>query len=1063
MSGQRKFEPNPEQTKAIEHVSGPMLVVAGAGTGKTTVLAERYARLMATGHARAGEILAVTYTEEATKHLRAKIIERLRANGITFDPDELRVSTFHAYCFGLLECAGRGFRVLDQQDYWIYLRRQLDKLPLKLYLPPRDPGEFLAALLGFFSRCQDELVDARKYAAYVEGLCASAQPSQAHPSPMAGERVGHPTDPHLPKTGRCGAPSSSGVSNVPLPRVLPAKKDEALSTEEKLKRCREIAAVFAAVEGMLARDGLGTYGDMISGAVRLLREDGGLRQREQQRTRFLLMDEFQDANVAQIELAKQLGGTERNVFAVGDPDQAIYRFRGASSAAFEEFLKRFPDAAGVVIKENQRCTWKILRCAYAIIRANPEVDCSVAKGVEFRREELVAAREKQTQTSKIGSSGAALRVGSPLPAPVEVVVHGGREEEAADIAKEIRAARQAGYAGSMAVLYRSHKHRLEVMRELATEGVPFVVRGADALETPEARDLVAALGAVASLGNSEDLFRVSALPIFGVDAMAVREELARSRGETSYTSLLRRVPGGERVMTAVEGARTFAAAHDWRAETVCDYVIREFGFCEPHPSQNQARVGHPRARVGHPEQFGLWEPHPSQDQARVSHPGLWEFRQFVSKWHERPITSTGTVQEFIEYLGLFREAGGTLPMPGPEAEDGAVQLMTVHSAKGLEFDRVFVVRVGSASFPPSYREEMFEFPAALREMAAPGDTKTLHGQEERRLFYVAMTRARDILSVHAKRGTGKKDPSPPGYGRELLQAADCRGALVQRMARPFTATIHASAPASGVAAWLSLAPSLRVDRPLSATTIDAYATCPLKYKLMVDWRVPGPVSAALIYGNVMHTVLRDYNQALQAGRPRTEGEVLALFQQEMAAAKFEESLQQRLYAEQGAKQLLAFLAAQDTGQRPVPHAAPTILHVETDFSIRIAGVPVKGRMDRVDRDARGLVRVIDYKTGSAYTQEKANDSLQLTLYALAARQAWALDPAELVIYNLEDNSEVVTFRDAADFAAVEEQVTSVAEGIRRREFEAREGFHCQWCEYRGMCPAKEQALEARPS
>ena len=442
--------------------------------------------------------------------------------------------------------------------------------------------------------------------------------------------------------------------------------------------------------------------------------------------------------MAQIELARLLGGTERNIFAVGDPDQAIFRFRGASSAAFAEFQRCFPGAGSVVLDENQRSTSNILRCAYAIIQRNPAVDCRLPGGAEFKRQALRSARQARAAAE-----------GKPLaPQKLGIVLHQGKEQEAADLAACIEELRSAGYAGSIAVVYRMHSHRDEIARALADREIPFVVKGLDILETAVIRDLLACLGAVASLSDSEALFRVAALPMFGMEGDAVRSSLASSSREASFTSLLQKIPGGARVLAAVERARAFAASVDWNSAQVCAFVIRSFGFAE---SEVAVRV----------------------------------FREFVDKWHAKPITVSGSLQEFIEYVDLFHEAGGALELPVPETP-GAVQIMTVHTAKGLEFNSVFVLRANSGSFPSHYREAVFEFPPELRAMPLTDDSKEIHTQEERRLFYVALTprprfaqRLRapgDREGRHARRTAARDDEECLRQG--LLVAT--RRALVQR-------------------------------------------------------------------------------------------------------------------------------------------------------------------------------------------------------------------------------------------------------------------------------------------
>ena len=303
--------------------------------------------------------------------------------------DELRATTFHAYCNGLLQGEGRRFGLLTPEDMWVFLRRRISELGLKWYIRAASPGQFLDALLEFFDRCHDEVVSPADYRKYVDGL---------------------------------------SKANAALPRVVSSKQAEGMPREEIVGRCQEIAGVFEKVEQMLARDNLGCFAHMITRALELLRTDESLRAAEQRRARFLLLDEFQDVNLAQIELAQLLAGAEQNVFAVGDPDQAIYRFRGASAAAFEEFARRFPKTKRVTLIENQRSHTPILKCAYAVIRSNPSIEPA-----GFEREPLESARDLHDQQQ-----------GELLPKfPVEIVIGESDEQEAFDVAGRIEKLRRA--------------------------------------------------------------------------------------------------------------------------------------------------------------------------------------------------------------------------------------------------------------------------------------------------------------------------------------------------------------------------------------------------------------------------------------------------------------------------------------------------------------------------------------------------------------------------------------------------------------------------------------------
>ncbi len=949
-----------------------MLVVAGAGTGKTSVLVERIARLIRDRHARPEEILALTFADNAAGEMSARVRKAVAGR----DCAGLRAMTFHAYCNGVLERAGKAFRLLTKEDLWVFLRQRISDLGLSWYIRAASPGQFLDALLDFFDRCHDELVGPADYRKYVSGLSRA---------------------------------------NAALPRVVSSKQAEGMSRDEVLARCEEIANVFQKVEEMLADENLGAFAHMITGALKLLRGDPQLRAAEQGRARFLLLDEFQDVNLAQIELAQLLAGSEQNLFAVGDPDQAIYRFRGASAAAFQEFAHRFPKTKQVTLFENQRSRTPILKCAYAVIRCNPEV---MAAGAG--REPLESACDLRDK-----------RQGELLPKfPVVIVTAESDEQEAFDIACRIEDLRRApgrrrdgakeARCPRIAVLYRQHAHRNLLVRELVARNIPFVVVGLNALETPEVRDLLACLRVLASMADSGSLFRVAALPMFQVHAEALRQALKHAGKDADLISVLETVPGGSEVVAAVEEAWATARMKGMNTAAVLVFVLERFAFDRNAPP-------------------------------------VLAFAKFVLEWTKKPVAGNGELSHFLSYMDHYPEAGGMVPVPtGDEGSDpSVVQLMTAHVAKGLEFDHVFVLRANQNSFPTSFREKLFEFPLELRRgLVAEGDDKEIHKQEERRLFYVAMTRARETLTLCAR--PRNRNLRPTGFVRDLMDDRDARAYWSKRDAARFTIDLAAGALAAGpgVGAWLlNPPPSPYVfDGALSATLIESYETCPLQFKIQRFWEVPGEVAAQMQYGNTIHTLLRDYYESLRAGRPKSEDEVLALLRDGLAATGFADPVQRQLYEKEGTKQLREFVRL----QQAVPPVE--VIGTERGFEITLGGVRVKGRLDRIDRIAGNRVAIIDYKTGKPRTPQHADKSLQLSIYALAAREKWDYDAERLVFYNLADNTEVASTRDQRQLGEACQRVAEVAAEIAAGNFDPKPGFHCGWCAYRNLCPATEERL-----
>ncbi|HYA23969.1 MAG TPA: ATP-dependent DNA helicase [Terriglobales bacterium] len=965
----RPFQPDERQRQAIEHVHGPMLVVAGAGTGKTTVLIQRIVRLIGENHARADEILALTYTDNAATEMRERIQAELRAASSC-----LQVSTFHAYCNNLLIRNQKNFGVLDDKDLWIFLRKRIRELRLNYFVRAANVTKFLDDLLDFIRRCHDELVGPDKYTDYVRRL----------------ER-----------------------GELPIPRVCKSKDVDGLSEDEVLGRCREIASVFSKVEEMLAAENLGTFGHMITRAYELLRQQPELLARERARARFILVDEFQDANFAQVKILQQLAGDEKNIFAVGDPDQAIYRFRGASSAAFALFQHTFPGARIVALEKNRRSTTPILKCAHALISKNPEAFSGMHQTLRYKRSPLISAREEETA-----------KEGRTLPSlPVEAVLSTGKGKdlESSDVVSVLRQRRRQlrGKWSDFAVIYRQHLHRDELVEELGECGIPYTIEGMDVMDTGEARDLFACLGAVVSANDDASLLRVAARPQFAIDPEKLRagiRALPQDQEHGGVAAVLGQIEGGGSVLNALQEVRNEIARASAKSRATLEIIIRKFIFSGASPV-------------------------------------VAAIREFVSQWEAKSLVRTKELAELLEYLEYFREARGAISMTTPDGD--AVRLLTAHAAKGLEFNHVFILRGNSNSFPASYKESLVDFPRELRDpdSVGPQDDKTLHDQEERRLFYVAMTRARDSLTVYAKRGTGH-DATPPGYLRDLLKDSSLHDHLLHRPARGFQTDLFAqAAPALPILSqWVALPPASDLSTRLSASAVQTYETCPLQFKLDREWKIPGEVPAAMQYGASMHRVLRTYYDSVRFGRTMDDNDLLEFFRTDLRAARIQDSYQRDLYENQGIAQLREFLAACRK------QAPPQVLHTEEFFEIRLGSTKVVGRIDRVDKLSDGQIAITDYKTGKPQSQEDADESLQLSIYALAAREKWDYRAGHLVFCNLEDNTSVVTKRSDVQLEEAKLKVGDVAAKIAAGDFEPKRGFHCGFCAYRNLCPATEKRL-----
>src|ERR1700681_2132794 len=393
---------NPEQRAAAHHGEGPLVVVAGAGTGKTRVITERIRYLLASQRELSGkEILGLTFTDKAAAEMKHRVVAAARDGGeMEIErASSVTLSTFHSFCNTLLQELDPDLKPIDKIDHWILLRRNLPLLQLEHYRRLAEPGQFLGDFVEFFSRCQDELVTPDEYQRYAAEQAENFQ------------RV------------RSAMP-----------------EDERRLRDEEIAKIQEIARAYRASDLLLRERKLLTFGTQIMDAVLHLRSNKSLSEMLRARYRYILVDEFQDTNIAQLELLWLLGGEWPNLVVVGDHRQAIYRFRGASFGSFTIFLKRFARGSSPADQDllrpltlNYRSAGRILRIAGQAIRHNE-------KPVNIPEYPLTAVREDGEK--------------------VRIVTHPSNLAEAQWLASDIARLHRAGAKRrTFAVLYRTHAHR----------------------------------------------------------------------------------------------------------------------------------------------------------------------------------------------------------------------------------------------------------------------------------------------------------------------------------------------------------------------------------------------------------------------------------------------------------------------------------------------------------------------------------------------------------------------------------------------------------------------------
>jgi DNA helicase-2/ATP-dependent DNA helicase PcrA len=964
----------PRQRKAVTHGDGPLLIVAGAGTGKTTVITRRIAWLIAEKRAKPSEILALTFTDRAALEMTERV-DRLVPYGYT----DTVISTFHAWGDRLLRDhaleAGLSDRatVLSRAEQVIFLREHLFDLPLDRYRPLGDPTRFLQALVTLISRARDEDVTPAAYRRASDALLAEA-----------------------------------------------AERPADAALVEEASQQAELAALYEAYEQLMRQNDRLDFGDQVSLALRTLRDHPAILEAERSRYRYILVDEFQDTNHAQFELVKMLAaGPKANVTVVGDDDQSIYRFRGAALSNILGFRAAYPGAASVVLTDNFRSRQPILDAAYRLIRHNDPERLEAREGLDKR----LVARARFRNTASTNE-------------PIDLIGFDSGSDEADAVAERIEASIRAGRGpGDHAVLVRTNRDADPILRSLNMVRVPWRFTGTAGLyRQPEVRLLVSFLRAVDDADDSVSCYDLATSELFGLDPHDVTLALnAASRRRMPLELAFRQssdrpeaTPFGRRSLEVV--GRLLASLDQHRAMS----TERTTGELLYHFITSSGWLGRLAAEARETGEERL---------ANVA-----RFFEIVRR--QSALLRDDRLPFLVAQLDTLLEAGddpSTADL-GPDEGD-AVHVLTYHKAKGLEFPMVYMVGLVEDRFPTRSRGDLLPLPADLvREALPAGDH---HLAEERRLFYVGMTRCREQLTMSWARDYGGRSARrlspfvlealdlPPATQLDTLQPS-----MTERMARnakPARRPTAAAVPSLG-------------DRPLSLSygAINDYLECPAKYRFGHLIRIPTPASHQMSYGRALHAAVQAYHRRQMANRPMPLPELLAELDAAWESTGFltREHEEARKAAARGA--LERFWAEQQ-----IDPARPSA--VEQEFSMPLGHDRVRGRYDRVDLDSDGRVTITDYKSSDvrdpATANRRARESLQLAIYAVAYDAQHGRLPDELSLHFLESGLVGRSAPTEKRLSKATEQMVAAAEGIRAGRFAADPSpMRCGFCPFREICP-----------
>ena len=967
-------ELNEQQRHAVTHDTGPLLIVAGAGTGKTAVITRRIAWLIATKRVRPSEILALTFTDKAATEMEERV-DLLVPYGYT----DVWISTFHAFGDRLLRDhalelgLAPDFRILTRAEQVIFFRERLFEFPLDYYRPLGDPTRYIEALIALFSRAKDEDTSPAEYLAYADRLIAHAEAD--------------PND---------------------------------LERRDLARQQREIALTYQRYQELLAKEGLVDFGDLITLTLRLLRERPSVLRAYQERFKYILLDEFQDTNYAQFQLVRLLATASKsapqNITVVGDDDQSIYKFRGAAISNILNFLEVYPQAAQIVLTTNYRSHQRILDAAYRLIHHNDPDRLEVKNGLDKR---LHAVRSE----------------GPPVEHVHLDTLSSQADWVAARIADKVE--RGESRYKDFAILVRSNADADPFLRALNMRAIPHRFTGSRGLyNREEIRLALAFLRALARPGDNLSLYYlgVSSLYLISATDLAKALSYADRKNRTlehvfthldSTADLTEELAPESRAAIAkllddLEQMRRVMNDHT-TGRVLYEYLITRTGYIR--------RL----ATSGLPE-----------DEIRVAN--LAKFFDLVAKYGE--IAAYDRVPEFVKHMEDLIASGDDPAVAEADFDQDAVNLLTAHKAKGLEFPVVFLVSCVADRFPTRNRGEVIPLPDPLvKDILPSGD---FHLQEERRLFYVGMTRAQRELYLTSARDYGGVRPRK--VSRFVLEALDLPQIDVAAFRASPVEAIHRHAHATD--GQQSLEGVIPPDQPiiLSYRQVDDYDTCPLKYKYTHLLRVPLLRDHRVVYGYAIHEAIREYHRRKARRQPIAFEDLLRHFERAWVNEGFisREHEDQRLH--EGKDVLRRFFEFQEASG-----LVPTF--VEAPFSFQVGSTRVKGRWDRVDLRGDEVV-LIDFKTSDVRAQRdadrRARESLQLMLYALAYREVYGATPSRLELHFLGPQ-QVLVGSAVPDDEAMEKTVAIIAQsarGIRAQQFIATPDYYraCRFCAFASICP-----------
>jgi len=1026
---------NPEQKKAVDTIDGPVMVIAGPGTGKTQVLSLRVGHILKKTDTQPGSILCLTFTDAAAVNMRERLAALIGSAGY-----KVAVHTFHGFASEVIASypeyfyEGANFAPADEIARLDVLEEIFRALPRSNLLSSRHEDEFtylndvkrsigLLKQAGLSPDTFERIIHQNetalpKIGKILSGVLGDRLNKSALPSVASALETVAQMDVTERTDGFHSYPATVALSlshalrdaedlgkTAPLSawktKWLPKGEGEEreLKDMQYLPKMKSLAEIYRAYQKSMRHNKLFDFDDMLLDVLDALESRTAFRSALEERYHYILVDEFQDTNDAQLRLVRLLGRNpvhegNPNIMIVGDDDQAIYRFQGAEISNIRDFPNSYRTPKLVVLTKNYRSTQHILDVAREVIQKSEE-----------RLETAMPELEK-----KLVSMNTELGNGHIIHQTLSTPTH-----EYAYMAKEIaRLITEGKDPREIAVITRRHRELEEIARVLVSANIPIAYeRKQNVFEEPHIRSLLLMARFVVSLMDHEGkpqnelLPEILSAPFWGLQRRDVWQ-IAQTAGERKDRSWLLAMDKSEH--PTMRNIATWLIDLSVRAKTeplerILDDLIGSDGFLLPSEDaedHDTASVHSPSEKNGARERFkSPFREHYFGKDARKRAEAryllfLSSLRVFIGALREYRHGSQLLLADMVRFAEMHERNDIPLADTTPfRSALGAVNLMTAHKAKGLEFDTVFVASCQEEVWAGRGFPNKLPFPMNLRMIDHQED-----GGDRLRIFYVALTRAKRHLYVTSySQGISGKASMKVSF-----IAADHPGGAIARHFEGKTAVLDDSELIGSIEVlpmhpeFFPIVPGERAilmelikDYRMSVTHLNNFLNVteggPSAFLEQNLLRFPQAMRPSGVYGSAMHKAVElFYRDLIETGKVPTPTRLLGYFREEMAHARLPES--ERLhFLHAGEEALPVWWSKKGKYAKPTDRS-------EVDFKgqgVVVEGAPLSGKIDKMVFDGE-KVHVYDFKTGKAKHRWEGKDARekitllsyrrQLTFYKL---------------------------------------------------------------------------------